>query len=81
MVVTNIRIVWFATTNVMYNVSIPYLQIQDCRIRNSRFGPALVVGTSAVVSWKSCPFLKEFVKIVYSQYYSKFQIIPNLVQA
>ncbi|VDM91546.1 unnamed protein product [Litomosoides sigmodontis] len=48
MVVTNIRIVWFATTNIMYNVSIPYLQVQDCRIRNSRFGPVLVVGTSAV---------------------------------
>ncbi|KAL4001759.1 hypothetical protein ACH3XW_0615 [Acanthocheilonema viteae] len=48
MTLTNIRIVWFATTNIMYNVSIPYLQVQDCRIRNSRFGPVLIVGTTAI---------------------------------
>ncbi|VDN28302.1 unnamed protein product [Gongylonema pulchrum] len=48
MILTNIRIVWFATTNAMYNVSIPYLQAQACRIRNSRFGLALVIETSVV---------------------------------
>ncbi|MCP9258772.1 Bardet-Biedl syndrome 5-like protein [Dirofilaria immitis] len=48
MILTNIRMVWFATTNVMYNVSIPYLQVQDCRIRHSRFGLALVIGTSVI---------------------------------
>uniref|UniRef100_A0AAF5RUY8 BBSome complex member BBS5 PH domain-containing protein n=2 Tax=Wuchereria bancrofti TaxID=6293 RepID=A0AAF5RUY8_WUCBA len=48
MILTNIRIVWFAATNTMYNVSIPYLQVQDCRIRHSRFGLVLVIETSAV---------------------------------
>uniref|UniRef100_A0A0R3RK88 Bardet-Biedl syndrome 5 protein homolog n=1 Tax=Elaeophora elaphi TaxID=1147741 RepID=A0A0R3RK88_9BILA len=48
MILTNIRIAWFATTNVMYNVSIPYLQVLDCRVRNSRFGLVLVIETSAV---------------------------------
>ncbi|EFO18365.1 hypothetical protein LOAG_10131 [Loa loa] len=48
MILTNIRIVWFATTNIRYNVSIPYLQLQNCRIRHSRFGLALVIETSAV---------------------------------
>lgn len=49
MIVTNIRIVWFAVTNTKYNVSIPYLQAKNCRIRHSRFGLALVIETSAVV--------------------------------
>uniref|UniRef100_A0A2K6W789 BBSome complex member BBS5 PH domain-containing protein n=2 Tax=Onchocerca TaxID=6281 RepID=A0A2K6W789_ONCVO len=48
MILTNVRIVWFATTNIKYNVSIPYLQVQDCRIRHSRFGLVLVIGTSVV---------------------------------
>ncbi|CAG9532558.1 unnamed protein product [Cercopithifilaria johnstoni] len=48
MILTNIRIAWFAITNIMYNVSIPYLQVQHCRIRNSRFGLILVIGISAV---------------------------------
>lgn len=51
MILTNIRIAWYATTNVMYNVSIPYLQVQDCRTRNSRFGLALVIETNAAVSY------------------------------
>uniref|UniRef100_A0A915PL32 Bardet-Biedl syndrome 5 n=1 Tax=Setaria digitata TaxID=48799 RepID=A0A915PL32_9BILA len=48
MILTNIRTVWFSLINIMYNVSIPHLQLQDCRIRNSRFGLALVIETSAV---------------------------------
>ncbi|VDN05120.1 unnamed protein product [Thelazia callipaeda] len=48
MILTNIRIVWFCTTSNSYNVSIPYFQVHISRIRNSRFGPVLVIETSTV---------------------------------
>uniref|UniRef100_A0A0N5BJF3 Bardet-Biedl syndrome 5 protein homolog n=1 Tax=Strongyloides papillosus TaxID=174720 RepID=A0A0N5BJF3_STREA len=46
MILTNIRIVWYSSINVYYNVSIPYLQLQSSRIRDSKFGLALVLETS-----------------------------------
>jgi hypothetical protein len=27
MIITNVRVVWFASMNAMYNVSVPYLQL------------------------------------------------------
>jgi len=44
--VTNVRLVWFANLAENFNVSIPYLQIKSVRVRDSKFGPALVVETS-----------------------------------
>uniref|UniRef100_A0A914DYB2 Bardet-Biedl syndrome 5 protein homolog n=1 Tax=Acrobeloides nanus TaxID=290746 RepID=A0A914DYB2_9BILA len=46
LIITNIRIVWYASMNPNYNVSIPYLQLKSCRVRDSKFGHALVVETS-----------------------------------
>ena len=43
--VTNIRVVWHANLAENFNVSIPYLQIQSIRLRDSKFGLALVVQT------------------------------------
>ena len=45
-VVTNIRLVWFANLAQNFNVSIPYLQMKTIRIRDSKFGPALVIETT-----------------------------------
>ncbi|VDO19639.1 unnamed protein product [Heligmosomoides polygyrus] len=45
-VLTNVRLVWFASTNSLYNVSVPYLQLYSCRIRESKFGLALVIETT-----------------------------------
>ncbi|XP_069791803.1 BBSome complex member BBS5 [Narcine bancroftii] len=44
--ITNVRIVWHANMNDSYNVSIPYLQIRAVRMRDSKFGLALVIETS-----------------------------------
>ncbi|KAH8073956.1 hypothetical protein JL721_2510 [Aureococcus anophagefferens] len=44
--VTNVRLVWHANLAQNFNVSIPYMQMQDVRVRSSKFGPALVVETS-----------------------------------
>ncbi|XP_050293755.1 Bardet-Biedl syndrome 5 protein homolog [Anthonomus grandis grandis] len=42
-IVSNVRFVWFADINEGFNVSLPYLQIDSIRIRDSKFGRALVV--------------------------------------
>ena len=42
---TNVRIVWHAQTASNFNVSIPYMQIKNLRMRESKFGKALVVET------------------------------------
>ncbi|KAG1683555.1 Bardet-Biedl syndrome 5 [Nymphon striatum] len=44
--ITNIRIVWHANLNENYNISLPYIQILTVRVRDSKFGPALVIETS-----------------------------------
>jgi len=44
--ITNVRIVWHANLAENFNVSMPYLQIKTIRIRDSKFGHALVIETS-----------------------------------
>mmetsp|Transcript_64068 Transcript_64068/g.202683 ORF Transcript_64068/g.202683 Transcript_64068/m.202683 type:complete len:360 (-) Transcript_64068:248-1327(-) len=44
--VTNVRLVWHANMAENFNVSMPYLQMKSIRIRDSKFGPALVVETT-----------------------------------
>merc|ERR1719161_3285545 len=45
--ITNVRVVWFAVLAENFNVSMPYLQIKSINVRNSKFGQALVIETSA----------------------------------
>jgi len=44
--ITNVRLVWHANMNDSFNVSIPYLQMKSIRIRDSKFGLALVLETT-----------------------------------
>jgi hypothetical protein len=41
--VTNIRVVWFSEKSDNYNVSIPYIQMKMIKIRQSKFGSAIVI--------------------------------------
>jgi len=41
--ITNVRLVWHAEINETFNVSIPYIQMRAVKIRDSKFGTALVV--------------------------------------
>lgn len=43
---TNVRIVWHAKLAENFNVSIPYMQIKQLVLRDSKFGPALVIETT-----------------------------------
>ncbi|CAM9213506.1 unnamed protein product [Choristocarpus tenellus] len=45
--ITNIRVVWHANLAQNFNVSIPYIQMRSIRVRDSKFGQALVVETTA----------------------------------
>lgn len=45
-IITNIRLVWFAENNQScYNISLPYMQMVNIRIRESKYGLALVIQT------------------------------------
>lgn len=46
MIISNIRIVWHANMNELFNLSLPYLQVNAIRIRESKFGTALVIESS-----------------------------------
>lgn len=45
-VITNVRIVWFATLTETFNVSLPWVQVKCIRIRDSKYGVAVVLETS-----------------------------------
>ncbi|RYE83664.1 MAG: Bardet-Biedl syndrome 5 protein, partial [Methanosarcinales archaeon] len=44
--ISNVRIVWHAALAENFNVSVPYVQIKSVRLRDSKFGRALVLETS-----------------------------------
>jgi len=45
--ITNVRVVWFAVMNENFNVSVPYVQVKTIKVRDSKFGIALVIETSS----------------------------------
>ncbi|GMH41457.1 hypothetical protein BSKO_09367 [Bryopsis sp. KO-2023] len=46
-ILTNVRVVWHANLAENFNISIPYMRIKGTRIRESKFGMALVIETTA----------------------------------
>uniref|UniRef100_A0A8C4WW30 Bardet-Biedl syndrome 5 protein homolog n=2 Tax=Eptatretus burgeri TaxID=7764 RepID=A0A8C4WW30_EPTBU len=44
--ITNVRLVWHANLNDAFNISMPYLQIRSVKLRDSKFGLALVIETT-----------------------------------
>merc|ERR1719450_1508540 len=68
--ITNIRVVWFAVLAENFNVSIPYLQMKSINVRNSKFGQALVIETTAssggyILGFRADPV--EHLEEVYTQ--------------
>jgi Bardet-Biedl syndrome 5 protein len=47
LVLTNIRLVWHSDLNELFNLSLPYLRLSSVRVRDSKFGKALVVETTS----------------------------------
>lgn len=44
--ITNVRIVWFANLAEGFNVSLPWTQVKNIKVKESKFGTALVLETS-----------------------------------
>ena len=44
---TNVRLVWHANLASNFNVSLPYMQVKTLKVRDSKFGYALVLETFA----------------------------------
>lgn len=79
-IVTNIRMIWFADTNESFNISLPYLQIESVKIRDSKFGTALVVSSSLmsggyVLGFRVDP--EEKLKTLYKELTSLHEIYSN----
>ncbi|EFJ53283.1 Bardet-Biedl syndrome 5 [Volvox carteri f. nagariensis] len=75
--ISNVRVVWYAQMAENFNVSIPYLQIRSVKLRDSKFGQALVIETSAasggyVLGFKVDP--KETLDYVYKEISSLWQV-------
>eukprot|EP00811_Abedinium_folium_P002340 NODE_12144_length_1243_cov_4.827957.p1 GENE.NODE_12144_length_1243_cov_4.827957~~NODE_12144_length_1243_cov_4.827957.p1 ORF type:complete len:210 (+),score=48.08 NODE_12144_length_1243_cov_4.827957:68-631(+) len=69
-IITNVRTVWFAVLAETFNVSIPYLQMKSINVRNSKFGQALVIETTAssggyILGFRADPV--EHLEEVYTQ--------------
>jgi Bardet-Biedl syndrome 5 protein len=69
-IITNVRTVWFAVLAENFNVSIPYLQMKNLNVRNSKFGQALVIETTAssggyILGFRADPV--EHLEEVYTQ--------------
>jgi len=45
-ILTSVRVIWFAESNLLFNVSLPWVQIENLKIRDSKFGLALVLISS-----------------------------------
>ena len=45
-IITNIRLVWFAQLSENFNASIPWVQVKCIKVRDSKYGFALVIETS-----------------------------------
>lgn len=71
-VITNVRIVWFAQLTETFNVSVPWVQVKCIRIRESKYGIALVIETSEFSGAYVLGFRVEAVEQVYKEIASLF---------
>ncbi|CAF0794727.1 unnamed protein product [Brachionus calyciflorus] len=78
--ITNIRVIWHANMNENFNVSIPYLQMKAVKIRDSKFGVALVIETlptsgNYVLGFKIDP--EDKLKDVFKEISSLYKIFSS----
>ncbi|KAG2502102.1 hypothetical protein HYH03_000594 [Edaphochlamys debaryana] len=75
--ISNVRVVWYANLAENFNVSIPYLQIRSIKVRDSKFGQALVIETTPasggyILGFKVDP--KETLDYVFKEISSLWQV-------
>ena len=72
--VTNVRIVWFANLAENFNVSVPYIQIKNLKVRESKFGTALVIETSPTSGGYVLGFKMQGIENIFSEIQSLYTL-------
>lgn len=62
---TNVRVIWFAQLAENFNVSLPWVQVKCIKVRDSKYGTALVIETSEFSGGYILGFRVENVEEVY----------------
>jgi Bardet-Biedl syndrome 5 protein len=74
LIITNVRIVWFAQLTENYNASVPWIQVKCLKVRESKYGTALVVETSEFVGGYVLGFRAEKLDSIYTEVSKLFNI-------
>lgn len=72
-IITNVRVVWFAQLSDNFNVSLPWIQIKCIRVKDSKYGTALVFETSDYSGGYVLGFRLENIEPVYEELQQLFQ--------
>jgi len=72
--ITNVRIVWFANLAEGFNVSLPWTQIKNIKIKESKFGTALVLETSEFSGNYVLGFKLESLDEVYTEITALYKV-------
>ena len=64
---TNVRVIWFAQLAENFNVSLPWVQVKCIKVRDSKYGTALVIETSEFSGGYILGFRVEKVEEVYQE--------------
>ncbi|KAL1508579.1 hypothetical protein AB1Y20_004677 [Prymnesium parvum] len=78
--ISNVRVVWHANLAENFNVSIPYMQMKVVRVRDSKFGQALVIETNQrcggyILGFRVDPV--EQLQVVFQEVLSLHQVFAN----
>lgn len=64
---TNVRVIWFAQMAENFNVSLPWVQVKCVKVRDSKYGKALVLETSEFSGSYILGFRVEKLEEVYTE--------------
>lgn len=70
---TNVRVIWFAQLAENFNVSLPWVQVKCVKVRDSKYGKALVLETSEFSGGYILGFRVENLEEVYTEISNLFK--------
>ena len=70
---TNVRVIWFAQLAENFNVSLPWVQVKCVKVRDSKYGMALVIETSEFSGGYILGFRVENLEEVYTEITNLFK--------
>lgn len=72
-VLTNVRVVWYAQLSENFNVSLPWVQVKCVKVRDSKYGKALVLETSEFSGGYILGFRVDKLEEVYNEILNLFK--------